>query len=262
MTDVYLDISKSGRVMAHVLEPPGLGIRFPSRDAMESGFTPVLADHLAWLSAHGEPVPPDASYRIAEEVEVAGDFESGDDAGFYGPDTLPVTRNEIERYLRIGSWAHRELLELVDPLPEELLERRESPSVRSIREILLHVAQAELWYMTRILDDPTDSGLPAVISQAHGWVKGHSARPLDCLRVSWEAFQEFARSLPPGWEGRVTVPGWYASIPEKWSARKMLRRAIEHCREHTRNIRRLLMSWEINGPRPPDDSPPGRRNQA
>jgi len=69
---------------------------------------------------------------------------------------------------------------------------------------------------------------------------------VDCLEVTWEAFQKFARDLPPEWRGRVMVPGWYATIPEKWSARKVLRRAIEHCREHTRNIQRILASEKRN----------------
>ncbi|MCD5408077.1 hypothetical protein LR090_02355 [Candidatus Bipolaricaulota bacterium] len=36
MIEVYLDRARSGRVMAHVLEPPGLGVRFESKAALEA----------------------------------------------------------------------------------------------------------------------------------------------------------------------------------------------------------------------------------
>ena len=243
MIEVYLDVAKSGRVMAHVLEPPGLGVRFSCRRALESGLRSLISDHLAWLSTHGEPVPEEARYRVVEEVRVSGNFESGDDVGFYTPDARPPSKEEIERYLRIGNWAHQDLLELVKPLSEKLLNRKPNEQTRCIRDILVHLARAELWYMTRIIDDPEEGGLPPIISRTDAWVDKHSSRPVDCLRVTWGAFQEFARNLPPEWRGRVITPGWYAAIPEKWSARKVLRRAIEHCREHTRNIQRLLSAW-------------------
>lgn len=72
----------------------------------------------------------------------------------------------------------------------------------------------------------------------------HPEMAAKCLDVVWEAFQEFARTLPPEWLGRVVIPDWYASIPERWTARKMLRRCIEHVREHTHNIRGILAARE------------------
>lgn len=240
MVEIYLDVAESGRVMAHLLEPPGLGVRFPSREAMEANLERLIQEHLAWLASHGEPVPHQTGFRVVEEVEVAGNFESGDDVGFYSPDAQPTTEEEVERYLRIGTWAYRELIQLVEPLAEELLERKRDPNTRSIREILRHVARADLWYMTRIIEDPKEKGLPEVISRANRWVDARPGAAAECVQVTWEAFQEFARALPPRWHGRVVTPTWYAYLPERWSFRKVLRRAIEHCREHTRNICTLL----------------------
>ncbi len=244
MIEVYLDVARSGRVMAHVLEPPGLGVRFESRAALEAELGRCIEEHLAWLSRHGESVPPPAPFRVVEEVWVSGNFESGDDVGFYTPDAVPITPEEIERYLRIGAWAHQDLKELIAPLPAEVLDWKRDARTRSIRDIALHVARAELWYMTRIVDAPEKEGLPPLISRADAWVDAHPEMVGECLDVVWEAFQDFARTLPPEWRSRVVIPGWYASIPERWTARKMLRRCIEHCREHTHNIRCILAARE------------------
>ena len=65
MNEVYPDLARSGRVMPHVPEPPGLGF---------------------------------------------GNFESGDDAGFYAPDAVSVTAEGAKRYLDRGEGRRRALL--------------------------------------------------------------------------------------------------------------------------------------------------------
>ncbi len=239
-----MEVAKSGRVMAHLLEPPGLGIRFPSRGALEAELPAHIESHLGWLRSHGEHVPSRSpSYQVREEVKIEGDFESGDDVGFYIPDLVPVSPDEVQRYLRIAGWAHADLLELVRPLSNDVLDWKPSKGTRTIRQIVLHVARAELWYMTRVIDDPSESGMPEVIAQADAKVDALPVAVVEALETTWEAFQRFARELPVEWRGRVTTPTWYASIPERWTARKMLRRCIEHCREHTRNVECLLATW-------------------
>jgi len=246
MLDIYLDVARSGRVMAHLLEPPGLGIRFPSRAAMEAELSAYLEEHLDWLRVHGEHVPSrSVGYQVREAAEIEGDFESGDDVGFYSPDIAPLTPDELERYLRIAGWAHEELLDLVRALDDEALDWSPGEGARSIRQIVRHVARAELWYMTRVIDDPAEHGMREVISLADKRVDARPEAVVEALQTTWEAFQHFARELPDDWNGRVTVPSWYASIPERWTARKMLRRCTEHCREHTRNVERLIREQEV-----------------
>ena len=57
--DVFLDTAASGRVMAHLLEPPGLGVRFESREEMARRLPVEISAHLAWLASHGESVVSD-----------------------------------------------------------------------------------------------------------------------------------------------------------------------------------------------------------
>jgi len=184
------------------------------------------------------------SYRVREEVKIEGDFGSGDDVGFYIPDLVPVSPDEVERYLRIAGWAHEELLRLLEPMGDEVLDWKRDERTRTIREIALHVVRANLWYMTRVIDDPTEAGMPEVISGADHAVDASPEAVLDAIKVTWEAFRRFARGLAHDRRTRVVVPTWYASIPERWTARKMLRRSIEHCREHTRSVEQVLSAWE------------------
>lgn len=230
--------------MAHLLEPPGLGLRFESRAAMRTRLPRAIAAHLAWLKHHGERVPsarPD-KYRIASEVFVEGNFESGDDVGFYAPDAVPVTPEEIERYLKIAGYAHEDLLSLVQGVGEAALRWTRDQRIKPVREILRHVAGAELWYMTRIINDPDAHGMPEMIAEADRHIDG-TADAVERVRIVWPAFQRWARSLSPDLRSRMTVPAWFTERKhEQWSARKMLRRCIEHCREHTRTIEQILVA--------------------
>lgn len=241
-TEVFVTLARSGQVMAHLLEPPGLGRWFASRAALEAELPAAVEAHLRWLKAKGEDVEvrSPVELHVAGEAAVHGNFESGDDVGTFGPDLEPVTSAETERCLRIAGLAHDDLLELASSVPPGLLDREPAPGKRTISANLTHVARAELWYMTRTIDDPRAAGLPGVIARADGRIDA-SYDPADQVRIAWEAFREFARGRSEEARARVYVPTWFCEIAsERWTVRKALRRCIEHCREHTGVIERTL----------------------
>ena len=248
--DVYLDVSrKSSRVMAHVLDPPGLGIRFEDRQAFEAGVSRALYEHLQWLASHrflkAPPVSPEAvAWRLAEEQPIEGDFESGDDVGFYAPDAVPLTCDDIERYLLIARRSREELVALVRSLPPEAMEWRYDERSRTIRQILRHVANAEFWYITRLIEDPDRAGMPAELA-ALDQRMDRSPDPVERLLTVREGLESFFRSTPLDLLNRIVTPTWFCDVrTERWTGRKALRRTIEHEREHIRSIRRTLASCE------------------
>jgi uncharacterized damage-inducible protein DinB len=240
--DVYLANARSGRVMAHVLEPPGLGRCFADRARLEAELPGVVEAHLAWLERKGawrRPATPIVT-RVVEEDHAEGDFQSGDDVGTFQPDFEPLTVQARDRYLAIAAHAHDDLLAMVSSAPAELLLCEPRPGVRSLGANLRHVARAEIWYLTRIIDDPDVQGMPAVIERADREVDA-SSDGAEQVRIAWDAFQRFSRALDGDALARTFVPTWFCSIStERWSARKALRRCIEHCREHTWVIERAL----------------------
>lgn len=251
MYDVYLDVSRrSARVMAHVLEPPGLGVRFEDRRDFEAGMSEAIREHGTWLAAHGlYPAAAAAgapAWRVAEEQPIEGDFESGDDVGFYGPDAVPLTRDEVDRYLAIARCAREDLLALARRLPPQAMKWRYDNRSRTVRQILRHVANAELWYITRLIDDPAVSGMPEELEALDRRMDGCDD-PVARLVMVREGFERFFRSTPLERLNRIVTPSWFCDIAtEQWTGRKALRRAIEHEREHTRSLLRTL---EVQGMR-------------
>lgn len=244
--EIYLDVAASGRVMAHLLEPPGLGLRYESRAEMQRRLPFDIEGHLAWLRSHQEPVPEGAvTFRVAEEVPISGNFESGDDVGFYGPDAEPVAPEKIERYLRIAGWAHGDLLLLIDGLDDKTLDWVRDSRTRSIRKVLRHIVGAELWYMSRVVDERGPGPLAALIRDADAQIDA-TENSAQRLRIVWEAFPRFARSLSPRHLAQIAVPTWHTRVSERWTARKMLRRCIEHIREHTLSIEKILQAYHAS----------------
>lgn len=243
--DIFLDVAASGRVMAHLLEPPGLGIRFESRVDMERRLAAAIQFHLNWLRSHGEPIlaPAEISYRVVDEVPMAGNFESGDDVGFYAPDAVPVGPDEVERYLQIAGYAHDDLSRLVEPRTDAELDWVRDHRTRPIRRIIRHVVAAELWYMSRIIGDPEAHGTPQILQDTSDRIDA-TENMLERLGIVWPAFQHWARTLTPELRSRIATPAWWTERQgERWTARKMLRRCIEHCREHTRSVEHILEDY-------------------
>lgn len=248
--DIYLDTSpRSGRVMAHLLEPPGLGIRFEDRRALEAGLTQALQAHLEWLSSCGMWEPAEGGpprWRIVMEQSVEGDFESGDDVGFYPPDEAPLDAGEVERYLAIARRAREELLAIARSLTPAQMEWRRDERCRPIRAILMHVANAELWYMTRLIDDPETHGMPPRLADLDR-AMDESTDPVERLVMVREELEHFFRTTPLERLNRVAQPSWYCDVTtERWTGRKALRRVIEHEREHTRSVLATLAAHQVD----------------
>lgn len=235
--------------MAHVLEPPGFGRWYEDRAALDAALVGDVAEHLAWVRTAGEPAPDTVALTSVDEVEVQGNFESGDDVGTFAPDLVPVTSTEIERYLRLARRAYDDLLTLAASVPALVGIQPTQPGKRSFDANLSHVARAQLWYMTRVIDDPDAVGMPPALDRANQRIdaapSGH-----DRVRVAWTAFEAFVREVPESDLGRVFRPTWFCDVPdERWTVRKALRRSIEHCREHTWVAQRTLRELGTGRPR-------------
>lgn len=241
-TDIHLALARSGRLMAHVLDPPGLGRCYADRPSLDADLPDAVEAHLRWIDATGEraATPSSAEISVVEEVDVRGDFESGDDVGTFVTDLEFVSPSDVEGYLTIGRHAHEELFRRAADIPSELLHRVPAARRRSLSTNLTHVARAEMWYLTRIIDDPRLSGMPDALTLADQEIDATIAG-VDQVRIAWEAFQRHVRSLPDHVRADVMTPTWFCTIrDERWTVRKALRRCLEHCREHTWVMERIL----------------------
>jgi len=232
---IYLETAPDGRCMAHVLDLPGCIARAPTRDETLARVPAAIREYHAWLRRHGKAAPAGDE---AVEVEVVGEsagggpFDRGDTAALLPMERDPVTAEEMERYFCLMAYARADLLALVRDLPDEVLDWQPDPQSFSIRHILRHVGNAEEWYVSRIVPPET---LPPE------WEHDEDLPILEFLEMERRTALARLRALTEEERADVFYPAQWTRHPEEpWTARKVLRRFLEHEREHTGQVREML----------------------
>lgn len=224
--DIYLQVGRYLRTHAHVPSLPSCNwLGATPQTAMEMA-PKWISDHLNWLRCHGLPAPspaePIVPHLMQEKKSRAAD---GHMVGFFNCDLQPVTQEEVRSFLAIMSCSRQDLLALTREIAQLALNHLPAPGAWSIAQILRHVAGAERWYLTRILDRRT---LPKLKPSPTLWHRLESVRAL-----AIDSLQNLTE------EQRSTL---VVRDGENWTARKVFRRFLEHEREHYHHILQVLSS--------------------
>ena len=236
----------TGGVEACVFDLPGCRTVAPDRQAVLALVPVAIAEHLSWLCGHGEVVRDDSPFKleVTEEVDVTTLLDVADGEFVFQDDLRPVTEEEMGSAVRRMGFARQDLLKLVGPLPEPVLDWHLpptaavrvddwAPEVRSIRGIVEHIANADGYYAANVGDTPW----PRMGDAERADLLGQRQRAIDRLRAltAEERSQLFQRRQP-----------WQKEGHEHWTVRKALRRFVEHERFHTREIEQRL-AWLLLG---------------
>ncbi len=225
-----LEVGNEGSCMAHVVELPGCFTIGISAEQAIARAREAIAAFGDWLTTRGERVGDDAAeVVVAEEISVAGRFPGtpGDAVAGFATDLEQASPEGIERALLWLEWSRGELMRLFESLPAEVVTWQPPSSEWTIRQILEHIAGAEAWYLTR-LEPPRPGyhfGLQRAVREwARQRLRGMSEEEAKAVRVHEE---------------------------EEWTARKVLRRFLEHEQEHLAQLRTLLASYGAGGEHDP-----------
>ncbi len=232
--DVYLEIGPKGVAMAHVLTLVGCFTKANSSEAALDAVPQAIWDYWAWLRQHGEMLaePEGTTMRVAEISEGLGPFQQGDKAALFAPEREPIGVAEMETYLRRWGFARADLLTLTPNVSDYLLDWQAKEGEMSIRQILRHVGNTNEWYVSRLVDPAT---LPSQ------WQGDAQLQIFRFLAMEQRTVTERMHKLTAQERAQVTYPTKLTDHPdEPWTARKALRRMIEHEREHTAQILQVL----------------------
>lgn len=235
--NVYLDGAPEGPWMGHALDEIGCIWLAPSQGEAISAAPGAIAAFYRWLRQHGEPgVGPvaakDLKAEIREVQEVPGFGKSGSAVGFFKPDSRPVTDEDLAAAVRRLGYARLDLLGLVAGLPPEALDWEPPGGKRTVRGNLIHVAQCHAFYLSRLLGYERVAEL-----MPRPWPED----TLTCLGWAMERAVGVLLELP-----KELRSGTFRSEQpaENWTARKMLRRFVEHELEHVEVVRRAVTAWK------------------
>ncbi len=238
--DVYLELGPAGECMAHVLGLPGCLVRANNQAEALAALPDAVRAYHAWLRHHGEDVPElvePISLHVAETSTGFVPFWRGSKAALFAPDRVRVSREEMEIYFRLAAYARSDLLALVRSLSDEMLDWKADQESMSIREILRHVGNAEEWYVSRVVNPET---LPLE------WTHDADLPIFEFLEMERRTTLDRLCQLADRELAEIFYPTQWSDHPdEPWTARKALRRFLEHEREHTDHIRHVLTAARV-----------------
>ncbi len=223
---------------AHVVELPGCFTRGETREEVLGALPNAIADHIAFLGARGHPVDATLDFGLVEEIHGIPELgEAGGAVALFSSDGEPVGEEEFNHFLDLMRWNREELLGIVEHLSEEERNARPLPDKWTIEETLRHVANAEEWYVSRL-----GAGIQG---EYEGFVRGMNPEErwgsiierLEATRRGCVHSLEYA--FGRGAEGVFTRAAYTRHPEERWTFRKVLRRFVEHEREHIGTIKRV-----------------------
>ncbi len=208
-----------GNWIAHVPDLPGCFTSHRDREVAIAAVPAAVESYAAWCRGHGLRASGLAGPMVVSEVIRAWLYEADYEVNaFFASDRPPLSEPEIPEFERLLRATRQDLLGAVDGLGAEDLDRTLAGERWPIRGVLEHVANAEWWYLDRL-----------------GLAGASRDLPDDPLERLGAARQHFLSQLRPlcARTGVVTLSG------ETWSARKVMRRALWHERDHTAHIGKM-----------------------
>jgi len=228
---IGLENNIEGRTLAWALDYPGCFAYGADEAEALIRLPRALLEYEVWIKDH----TPDSwvqlkdldmrvveryeTFWINENYELVPEGQGYEINAWFVDDWRPLTSKEIGQGLKIFHWQREELLAGLTTLDPEIL-KKDFPGQRwNILGIAKHVANAELWYLSRLgLSDLSHKDLP----------KDPQSRLSLTANLVDNNFPEFAN--------RVRVIGIEGEI---WSYRKILRRTLWHQRDHIEHIKEL-----------------------
>jgi len=207
------------RWIAHVPDLPGCFAAHDNRDAAIAAAPKAVEAYIAWCAASGIRISGVSPPMVVSEVVRAWQYEPEYEVNaFFASDRPPVAVDELPEYQRLLEISRRDLLQAVEGLDAESMQRPIPGERWPLEGIVHHVARSELWYLDRL-------GLAFSRDDL-------SPEPLDAIRQVRQRHLAMLTALS-GQTGVVVLGG------EVWSARKVLRRTLWHERDHTQHILQL-----------------------
>ena len=206
----------------HVLDLLGCVVQGKTTDEAVAAAPDAIRAYRRYLGRHGEKLAPARTIdvRVAEH-NTQGLFSG---QAQWPADLEPLAPRDLARYVRWLEWSRADLLRLVKGIDDRPL-RAKPATGRSLRDILLHVLDADKSYVyglvspLKSMGDPTNAALKGDLDLR---VALSEARAAATLRLAKLTPRELAHVRRAG--------------QSTYSAHRVIRRMLEHEWEHRREI--------------------------
>ncbi|MBI2757641.1 MAG: type II toxin-antitoxin system HicB family antitoxin [Chloroflexi bacterium] len=226
---LYLESGpKHKKTMVHVLDLLGCIAQGPTTEAALESTPEAIRTYLRFLQAHGETVRPEGviSTVVAVHVKEGTWLGNGDPTPGFAPDFKTLSTQDKVINLQRLAWMQIDLLELIRDVTQEQMLVEPKGGGRSIYGILEHMAESHTVYLRYLVSNV--SGLSQALKAVQE--EGPDSLPLT-LSGLWDITSSRLAALTDA-ERKVLVSHGQVT----WSARRAMRRMLEHGWEHLMEI--------------------------
>jgi len=229
---LYLESGPRRRkTMVHVLDLLGCIAQGPTTEEALEVTPEAIRAYLRFLRRHGEAVEPESTFTtvVAVHVMEGSWLGNGDPAPGFGPDFQPLSVQDLSIYLKRLVWLRADLLQLIRDVPRKRLVAEPDGAGRSVYRILEHVAGSQCVYL-RYLVGKVDG-----LSEALRAVQQGPEAILSALTHLWQISSSRLEVMTETERGQLVQHGQVT-----WTARRALRRMLEHEWEHLLEVSHRL----------------------
>ncbi len=211
---------------------PGCFSSAPTFEEALKNAPAAIAAYLNWSKKNDITIIEDDGSGISVVVKERLAAINGNKGPRFEAELLPPNDAEIDMALNVAAVARTELLELYEDVPEQNRERVLHPGDWSLTQHLAHIVETEAWYASRLMDDPPANPGPNLQSDI-AMALFDNAMDVELMLHDLSEEQRTRVFLHDG---------------EEWTAAKVLRRMVEHLREHYPWMREIARSLKRGMP--------------
>lgn len=229
--NIYIEIAPSEACDAHVAELPGCHLHAINESDALARLPETIDRHRAWRERHSLPRIGDegAPLIIRQSVHGPRPWRITGASALFAIDRRLLTDHEFDAHLRLLACARSDLLRAAHAIPRGAFDDLIPGEDRTVREILVHVADTEEWLISRL-------GRRIRVTEADPL-----RRAVDVRARALEHLMRYDR------EDRdlIFIPTERTSEDpeEMWTLRKSLRKLIEHELDHLEDLRIASEHW-------------------
>jgi predicted RNase H-like HicB family nuclease len=228
--DLYLESGPQHRkTWVYVPGLPGCSTVGDTTDRAIENATSAIRDRIGFLRRHGEQLADAEPIELAVAGHVIERKVLGFGQQVFATDREPLSAAEASRQLRWAEWSREELIAAASAQPRPLHVKPPAGG-RSTTEILSHVAGAEWSYVSSTLGTLPGAG------QAIAAIERAGDDPWPALAAERQMLMARLTAMTPDELVRVTER---EGKPPR-TARRMLRRLLEHEWEHVGELQSRL----------------------
>ncbi len=251
MLSAAIENGTTGKWYGRIIEFPGTIAKANSRGELLQNLESEVNEYILWLKHYNEEISISIHEKIIIKEEVFNVTrlgESGGTVALFEFDKQPVTSKRLRYYLKLMEFSRQSLLELISKIPLDKLSEQLPNSKRTTTQILIHIANAEEWYKSR-LGKEADIQYEKYIGMS---IDRLDKKPvLERLEHVRRGCIYVLKNLSVQKGAKIFTRDAYTNYPkEQWSFNKVLRRFIEHEREHFYSIRKWMKESKNRFPKP------------